>query len=100
MLCEATCPPPAGGGGRHLSAVLFKGRTFAPFAPDFGVFRSPEEIRSLGAVLTGFLESSLSNLNDPNQNPLGEPRLSSEKIPGRGKESWASSAWNQIEPML
>lgn len=70
LLCVATCPLPA---GVHLSTALIKVRTFAPFAPDFRVFRSPEEIRSLEAVLTGFLESSLSNPNDPSQNPQGEP---------------------------
>lgn len=54
MLCVATCPLPA---GEHPSTALIKGKTFAPFAPDFRVFRSPEEICSVEAVLKSFLES-------------------------------------------
>lgn len=54
LLCVATCPLPA---GEHPSTALIKGKTFAPFAPDFRVFRSPEEICSVEAVLKSFLES-------------------------------------------
>lgn len=48
LLCAASCPRPA---GSIFLAVLIKGRTFATFAPDFGVQRVPEAIRSLQAVL-------------------------------------------------
>lgn len=97
LLCIATCPLPA---GEHPSTVLIKGKTFSPFAPHFGVFRSPEEICSLEAVLKSFLGSSSQTQMTPARNLKEYLDCIVNKHMGGGKESWPGGPCNQIKPML